>query len=409
MAEVWDAWDLRLERPVALKILHPRLAEDPAARARFHAEAKSAGRLSHPNIVSVYDTGEEGQRPWIVMERLEGETLASRIAKGPMPVADVLRLGTEMASALAAAHAAGLIHRDIKPGNILFGADGSAKVADFGIAKAADASADFSLTATNAIVGTPAYLAPERAQGAAASIASDIWSAGVVLYEALVGAKAFPGTNAIEVALAARQAPKLALYKARPEIPRDLLAAVERAMAVDPAQRFASASELAAALGSVSGIWSNSTQPSATQVTSTQVMAGPIPPPGGDGSATSVLGSWVPPGNASLTDGLGVRAARRKRRTRRRLLALGAAAALVLVLVLVVSGLDRTTAGRGGPSSSGQAKSAKTAASVTTTTPTTTSSTTSTTSTTVAPTTTIPPVAQSKGGPGHGGKRGKDH
>ena len=386
MAEVWEAWDRRLERTVALKILHPVLAADPAARLRFEAEARSAGRLSHPNIVSVYDTGEDSGRPWMVMERLQGQTLATRIAEGgPIEVAEVARIGVEVASALEAAHGAGIVHRDVKPANILFAEGGVAKVADFGIAKAADAAADSSLTATNAVLGTPAYLAPERAQGGSASAASDIWSLGVVLYEALAARKAFAGSNPLEVALAAREPPKLALRAARPDAPAALVAAIERAMAVDPAQRFGSAGEFAAALrAAVRG------EPDPTLVVPLGA-AGAAAARSGD---TSVLPRWVAPqaGGTAISS-------RRQSRIRRRRKRLFAAALFVggLLAIVALSLLGGSNRGPAGTTSTTLAPSATLAP-----------STTAAPSTTLAPTTTSTAAATIPPGAGAGGA-GKGH
>src|SRR4051812_12720307 len=160
MADVYDAFDERLSRPVAVKMLREDVvARHPEVRARFEAEARSAARLGHPNVVAVYDTGEDGGIPYIVMERLPGQTLAERLADGPVDLEWLRRVAGDVLGALAAAHAAGIVHRDIKPGNILIAENGCAKVADFGIAKSLEAAGP-DLTGTNLLVGTPAYMAP---------------------------------------------------------------------------------------------------------------------------------------------------------------------------------------------------------------------------------------------------------
>ncbi|PZS19187.1 MAG: serine/threonine protein kinase, partial [Acidimicrobiales bacterium] len=161
MAVVYQGVDDRLDRQVAIKVLRADLAADPGLRSRFEAEARSAARLVHPNVVSVFDTGESGGRPYIVMERLSGETLADLIRTGPLGEVQVTRMGAEVLAALSMAHGAGIIHRDIKPGNILVAGNGSVKVADFGIARAGDALE--SLTQTGAVMGTATYLSPEQA------------------------------------------------------------------------------------------------------------------------------------------------------------------------------------------------------------------------------------------------------
>ena len=175
MAEVRDGWDTRLDRAIAIKLLHPALNTQPDIRRRFEDEARSAARLSHPNIVSVYDSGEHDGRLFIIMERLPGDTLHDRIAQGPLPPAQVHAMLDGVLAALSLAHAANVLHRDIKPSNILVSSDGvPMKVADFGIAKTAGAAE----TMTGQIVGTMAYMSPERIAGAPASIADDLYAVG---------------------------------------------------------------------------------------------------------------------------------------------------------------------------------------------------------------------------------------
>ncbi|MFN2606698.1 MAG: protein kinase [Acidimicrobiales bacterium] len=248
MAEVYAGTDRRLARPVAIKLLSPAMAARPDLRTRFEAEARAAASLSHPNAVAVFDTGEHDGVPFIVMERLPGETLADRLGAGRADPAWVRGLAEEVLAALGAAHAVGLVHRDVKPANILLASDGRAKVADFGIAKSLEAGgAD--LTTTGQLLGTPAYLAPERIEGAPATPASDLWSLGVVLYEALAGAKPFSGDTPLATARAVAGGSHPPLSALRPDLDPGLVAAVERAMAQDPADRFTSADEMAAALG----------------------------------------------------------------------------------------------------------------------------------------------------------------
>lgn len=247
MAEVYEAMDERLARPVAVKLLLPAFAVQPGMRDRFESEARSAARLSHPSVVAVFDSGEDDGTPFIVMERLPGETLADRMGDIPLDVAWLQGMAHDVLGALGAAHAAGVVHRDVKPANILIAADGRAKIADFGIAKALE-EAPSDLTGANQLLGTPAYLAPERLDGLPATPRSDLYALGVVLYEALAGVRAFPGTTPLSVAYAIHHADPAPLNEVRPGLRADLVATVERAMARDPASRFATAAEMAVAL-----------------------------------------------------------------------------------------------------------------------------------------------------------------
>ncbi|MDQ6614065.1 MAG: serine/threonine protein kinase [Actinomycetota bacterium] len=257
MAVVYDGWDQRLARPVAVKLLRPDLAAVPDLRRRFEFEARAAARLTHPNVVAVFDAGEDRGRSYIVMERLRGESLADSIGHGPVDAAWLGRLAGEVLAALGAAHEAGIVHRDIKPGNILLGPDGRAKVADFGIASvvespaaAATAAAETAaaLTGTGLVLGTPAYLAPERAMGHPATPQSDLYSLGVVLYEALTGSKPFAGATPAAIAAAAVQGAAQDPSLLRPDADPQLVAVIGRAMALDPAHRYATAAEMAADL-----------------------------------------------------------------------------------------------------------------------------------------------------------------
>lgn len=249
MAEVVDGFDLRLERSVAVKLMLSGVAANDTSRARFEAEARAAARLSHPNVVAIHDTGESDGRPWIVMERLPGLTLANVLdSNGPLAFQDVLRLAGDVLGALGAAHDAGVVHRDVKPSNILLSAQGVAKVGDFGIAKALDGLAS-TATTTSVVLGTPAYVAPERLAGSPARQPSDLWSLGVVLYECLVGERPFPdGYLAAAYLAPSRRIPK-PLALACPGIPKEMAYAIETALALDPQERFASAAEMALAMG----------------------------------------------------------------------------------------------------------------------------------------------------------------
>jgi serine/threonine-protein kinase len=242
MGTVYDGIDRRLGRSVAVKVLRADLAEQARARRRFETEARAAARLVHPNVVTVFDSGEDDGVPFLVMERLPGRTLADELAGGALPVDRVRVVGGEMLGALAAAHDAGILHRDIKPGNVLLTVDGHAKVSDFGIAKTVD---DADQTQTAELLATVRYLAPERLTGAPATPRSDLYSVGVVLYEALSGRRAFEGENAVATMRAVEQGIAAALPAT---VPRDVAAVVERAMSRDVDARFGSADEMAAAL-----------------------------------------------------------------------------------------------------------------------------------------------------------------
>ena len=245
MAEVRDGWDTRLNRAVAIKLLYSALNAQPDVRRRFEHEARAAAALSHPNIVAVHDYGEHDGRPFIVMERLPGHTLADQIARGPLDSARVRAVLHDVLSALTAAHAAGVLHRDLKPANILASANGGAmKVADFGIAKTAGTAQ----TATGQIVGTMGYLSPERVAGGPGSVADDLYAVGVMGYEALTGRPAFPQDNPAALARAIMDMPPPPLAATRPDVEPSLATAVDGAMARDPRQRFRDAEHMRAAL-----------------------------------------------------------------------------------------------------------------------------------------------------------------
>ncbi|HJV09740.1 MAG TPA: serine/threonine-protein kinase [Acidimicrobiales bacterium] len=249
MAEVLAGTDLRLQRPVAVKFLLPEMAARDDIRRRFEAEACAAASFSDPHAVAVYDTGEHDGRPYIVMERLPGETLADRILAGAQDPEWVRQIAREVLGALAAAHAVGLVHRDVKPGNILITADDHAKIADFGIAKSLESSdGSLDLTGTGQLLGTPAYLPPERLDGSPAGPQSDLYSLGVVLYEALTGECPFPGETPMATAMAIVAGECRPLHEVKPGLDPTIVSTVERAMATDPAARFESASDMATAL-----------------------------------------------------------------------------------------------------------------------------------------------------------------
>jgi hypothetical protein len=242
--EVWTATDVVLARPVAIKLLHLGYAQHAEALTRFRAEAQHAGGLSHENIARVYDYGEPGppQPPYLVLELVAGPSLAGMLAAGPLDPARSLDIIAQTASGLQAAHLAGLVHRDIKPGNLLLAPGGIVKITDFGIARAADSAP---VTSTGQLVGTPGYLAPEQAMGEPATSASDLYALGIVAYECLAGAPPFTGP-ALAVALAHRERP---LPPLPGQVPADVAALVLELTAKDPADRPRSAGEVARRAG----------------------------------------------------------------------------------------------------------------------------------------------------------------
>lgn len=242
MGEVWQATDEVLDRPVAVKLLHQAGDEQYAdAAARFRAEARYVGSLSHSGIAQVYDYGEADRDhpPYLVMELVGGPSLAGLLAGGPLSSARTMDIIAQAADALHEAHAAGLVHRDIKPGNLLIGPGDQVKIVDFGIAQATEPAA---VTGTGAVLGSPAYLAPERIRGSAATPASDLYSLGIVAYECLAGTPPFSGAGlATAHAHVHQPMPPLPV-----DIPAELVPFVERLTAKDPAARPASAAEVAA-------------------------------------------------------------------------------------------------------------------------------------------------------------------
>src|SRR6185437_8116640 len=241
-SEVWSGRDQVLDRPVAVKLLHVGLAGHEETLRRFQAEARHAGLVSHENVARVYDYcgSDPGHPPYLVMELVEGESLAGELERqGAIGIARTLDLIEQAAAGLQAAHEVGLIHRDIKPSNLLVSKSGTVKVTDFGISQAVESAP---LTRTGMILGSAGYLSPERAGGARATVASDLYALGVVAYECLSGTAPFTGT-ALEVALAHYERPFPPLPSS---VPPELAAFVGQLTAKDPEERPASASEVAA-------------------------------------------------------------------------------------------------------------------------------------------------------------------
>jgi serine/threonine protein kinase len=249
MAEVHEAWDTHTGQIVAIKLLYPGFDTHPDYLRRFWSEAQSASVLHHPNIVTVYGSGEHRGAPFIVMERLPGRSLADLIMQGPVAPDYVHKMLSDVLAALSTAHAAGILHRDIKPANILFTANGDAQVADFGLAKGPDTHR----TDTGQIMGTMAYMSPERLSGRPATVADDLYAVGVVGYEALTGRRAFPEENLMALANAITSNPPIPVAILRPEVDPHLSAIVDRAMTHEASARFASASVMWAELADVNG------------------------------------------------------------------------------------------------------------------------------------------------------------
>lgn len=257
MGDVYRARDTRLERTVALKVLPQHVADDPDRRARFELEARAAASLSHPNICTLHDVGHEDGISFIVMECLEGETLARRLEKGPLPSELVLRYGIEIGDALARAHRQGIVHRDLKPGNVMITKSGT-RLLDFGLAKATASSAaeeslsqvvtGNALTAQGTILGTLPYMAPEQLEGGDVDHRSDIWALGCVLFEMATGRRAFQGKSQASLAGAILKEDAPTVSAVQPLAPPGLDHVVGRCLAKDPEERWQSAHDTAGEL-----------------------------------------------------------------------------------------------------------------------------------------------------------------
>src|SRR5215218_8568697 len=238
MSNVYRAHDRLLERTVALKLLHDRYSDDDEYVERFRREARAAARLSHPNIVTVIDRGEQEGRQYIVFEHVAGENLKEVVRnRGALPIKQAIELVLQVARALSFAHEHGLVHRDVKPQNVLLNGDGRAKVTDFGIARTLDVDG---VTITGTVLGTSHYISPEQARGEQVDAQSDVYSLGAVLYELLTGEVPFPGDNFVAVAMRHIREEPPSVLEQRPEVSVRLAAAAERALEKDPEKRFGS-------------------------------------------------------------------------------------------------------------------------------------------------------------------------
>lgn len=248
MSTVYQGLDRVLERQVAVKLLAEHLAEDDGFVARFRREALAAAKLVHPNVVQVYDSGHdtEANRYYIVMEYVEGETLAQVLrARGHLPVGEAVEIVSQSCEGLEYAHRHGVIHRDVKPGNLLINPDGLVKLADFGIAKAAE---DSQITQIGSVLGTAAYLSPERAKGQEATVSTDVYSLGVVLYQALAGRVPYETGSLTELALRQQEGEPEPLALINADVGPELSRAVARCLVADPAERYASARDMRVAI-----------------------------------------------------------------------------------------------------------------------------------------------------------------
>jgi len=261
MGEVYRARDTRLDRSVAIKILPAHLSADSATKLRFEREAKTVSALNHPNICSLFDVGSHNGIDFLVMECIEGETLSQRLARGPLPIEQTLKIGTEIADALDKAHRSGVVHRDLKPGNIML-TKTAAKLLDFGLAKPVVAptsavtltnvAASPPVTEQGTIVGTFQYMSPEQVEGKELDSRSDIFALGAVLYEMVTGQRAFEGKSQLSIASAILEKDPAPISSIKPLAPRNLDHVVRRCLAKDPDDRWQSARDLAIELKSIS-------------------------------------------------------------------------------------------------------------------------------------------------------------
>ena len=280
MGEVWRGTDTVLGREVAVKTIDLRDLRDESGAARFEREARATAGLSHPNVVTVHDSGVEGDTAYIVMELLPGPSLADELADGPLPVDEVVEVGRQVASALDAAHARGLVHRDIKPGNIAYAADGRVRVLDFGITQLSDPAGSQALTATHTVMGTAEYLAPEQALGGRVDGRADLYALGCVLYALLAGRPPFKGATPVATMMMHANDPVPDVRALRPDTPDWLADLVHGLLAKNADDRPAGAATVAAALATRESLGGAATTvlPAAGAATTQRLDAVPPPP-----------------------------------------------------------------------------------------------------------------------------------
>ncbi|MGH3092705.1 MAG: serine/threonine-protein kinase, partial [Gaiellaceae bacterium] len=277
MSSVFLAHDEELDRPVAIKVLAAHLASEPGLYERFVREARMAARLSHPNVVQVFDAGEEDERPYIVMEYVPGRTVADELrSSGKLEAARVVDLALQVCGGLELAHSSGLVHRDVKPQNLLVRDDGTVKIADFGIARAVEAT---NLTQIGSILGTAAYLSPEQAEGEPVTAAADIYSLGVVLYELLSGRTPYEFSSLADLVVKQREQAIRPLSDLEPSVPPELEAVVMRCLARNPDYRPSSAAELARELAAASPEPPTVPLPRTSGVRATDIATAPLGAP----------------------------------------------------------------------------------------------------------------------------------
>ena len=408
MGDIWRGTDELLGRAVAVKVLHAggtSVGDGDDFRARFRDEARHSAGLSHPNIATVFDFGEDDGHPYLVMELVEGESLADLLGRrGALPAEEVATLLGQAALALQAAHSAEVVHRDVKPANIMVTAGGLAKLTDFGIARAAAGSG---LTRTGEVLGTPHYLSPEQALGQPATAASDVYALGVIGHELLTGSRPFDGESMVATALAHVNAPAPELPAT---VPDPLRGTIMAALAKDPSDRPASAGAVAAALGMPGGSVTPAAAPTGSLTAAPAAVAlddstermpdvgatgpGHAETSGRDGQTSVLPAAAAHPATAWATTKADPAV---DRESRRAWLVPAAAAAVVLLLVVVAIGV-----GSRGDGTTPAAVPSTDTTSRTSTPPTTTAT---TASRTTAPATTAKPKAPAH--PGKGGGTGK--
>lgn len=330
MGSVWRGLDMTLHRPVAVKLL--AVEGDADLTERFHLEARAAARLNHPNLVAVYDFGDHDGRPYLVMELVEGRSLAEELAaRGPLEPGWAADVALQTARGLAVAHQQAVVHRDIKPGNLMLATDGTVKIADFGIARLIDEVSP-ALTATGRVMGSSAYLAPERALGSPAQPASDVYSLGCVLYEMLTGQPPFRGNTAAAVAHLHVRADPSPPELLRPDLPVSLTDLLPRTLAKTPEAR-PTASQTAEWLGAPG----NQSQSASTTKPRRQAAFLQVPLTGSGAGSTVVLPT-LSPSPVDLPGGPG--SGRRPPGSKIRMAAAGALAFTAAVLAATIAGSD---------------------------------------------------------------------